>query len=1092
MEQLTRQLRINLNKTNKRFYLKMAFTRLLWMLLIGICLFVILLLTEYVYYFPVDIKQVAVLFTLLLMGLFTVINIGFPLLKAFGVIKGLSNEKLNEIIIKKHPELKDYILNTLELDNISKKNELIEASIQQKMSLINNVNISESVDFSGFKQLYLRLLFITIGVIVVFLFDINGLSDATSRLKNYDVEYFPPAPYSVELLTSKLEVEKGTDLQVRFAVTGKKIPESLFIKIGANFFQADQKNDTLFNYLFKSVNSAFDFTVTDKKFESESYNVNVLKRPQIIHLKTTVIPPAYTGLKKRVQNDNGNVDIPVGSVLEWNVQSIDNDDLRLVINKDTIPVKSVDREFKVRRKIKEDSRYFFLLSNEHFKDVKDVDYQVKTIVDQFPEIELVQMRDSMQYTTFFFKGEVADDYGFSKLEFHVNWEDGDSVYQLPFDKRLTPQKFYFAHDFNGYKQYAQSLEYYFEIWDNDGINGAKKSISQVYQFHFPSQQDLFDRENEGHEKLEDLAQKSSKAIDNIRKGLQNIQQKSVDKNLSDWERSQMLENVVQQKEQLENFMQQMQQENEQMNNFSNSFEEQDQELMKKQQEINELIKEVFSDEIQKLLEEFNKLLNDFDQKKFNDLSQKMDKAMEDFQQRMDRNLEMLRKLQIERKIKRITDELDQMAFDEQKRSEEDLNLRKEGAEEMADMKSHEEHFESLMNELDKVNELNSKLENKMPLNFDKEKQQIRQNFQQLKKDINSKKRRNYKKNLSKNSDKLSELSSKLQQAVSKNKMQKLKVNLAALRLLLDDLVKMSFFQEDIYKQTERMSNSDPLAKGIKSNQKRLETHFEIMKDSIYALAKRSAQVHSAVNDDMVEIDYNLEKAMDEMEEGRFYSARINGRNIITSTNNIALMFDEIIKQLEQQMANSMPGDQQCENPSDKPSAMPNLKSAQDAFKQQLQNMINEMKTSGKSGKLNRQLGQALSQQEIMQNMIEKMMQGSEVGSEARQALKQVDQMLEQNKVDLMRYNLNNQLIRRQNAIFNKLLKAEKSEMEREVDKERKSNNVKDYRLSNPAEFFDPKGKNEEELFINNKSRINLKDFYKRKYIEYQKELKNKK
>jgi hypothetical protein len=160
-----------------------------------------------------------------------------------------------------------------------------------------------------------------------------------------------------------------------------------------------------------------------------------------------------------------------------------------------------------------------------------------------------------------------------------------------------------------------------------------------------------------------------------------------------------------------------------------------------------------------------------------------------------------------------------------------------------------------------------------------------------------------------------------------------------------------------------------------------------------------------------------------------------------------------------------------------------LKEAQEGMKQQLQQMIEQMK-SGESGNMSEQIGKTLSQQEMMQQMIRELMMDSEVGSSAKEQLKQINQLLEENNVDLANKNITTTMINRQNQILNKLLKAEKAEMERDVEDERESKTVDEIFYSNPIEFFEYKQQDKEFMDVIERNNYQLRIFYDRKYKEY--------
>ena len=184
------------------------------------------------------------------------------------------------------------------------------------------------------------------------------------------------------------------------------------------------------------------------------------------------------------------------------------------------------------------------------------------------------------------------------------------------------------------------------------------------------------------------------------------------------------------------------------------------------------------------------------------------------------------------------------------------------------------------------------------------------------------------------------------------------------------------------------------------------------------------------------------------------------------------------------MANSMPGDQECDRPGKgKKSSMDMLKQSQESMKQQLQKMIEQMKSGNMDG-MSKQLGQTLAQQEVMQQLIREMLGSSEVGSSAKEQLKMVDQLLEGNKRDIINRNISAETINRQNLILNKLLDAEKSEMERDIDNERESKTAIEKFFSNPDLFFQYKKdvqKSDEQLL---RSNYKLEQYYDKKYKNY--------
>ena len=152
-------------------------------------------------------------------------------------------------------------------------------------------------------------------------------------------------------------------------------------------------------------------------------------------------------------------------------------------------------------------------------------------------------------------------------------------------------------------------------------------------------------------------------------------------------------------------------------------------------------------------------------------------------------------------------------------------------------------------------------------------------------------------------------------------------------------------------------------------------------------------------------------------------------------------------------------------------------------------MLDQMKKGGQQGQYGEQLAKMLMQQEMMQKMMNDMMNG-ELSPDAAKYLKEANKMIEQNIKDLVNRNITQQTVNRQEQIITRLLQAENSQNERETEQKRKSNEAKEYKLSNPDKAFEEK---ESEIRFNELlqvSNLKLKDYYKNKYKEYLKNLKD--
>src|SRR5690606_17222939 len=156
--------------------------------------------------------------------------------------------------------------------------------------------------------------------------------------------------------------------------------------------------------------------------------------------------------------------------------------------------------------------------------------------------------------------------------------------------------------------------------------------------------EIAELEDEQFEQIESMLKESEQLAKDIQNDLQNLRIKNMDTNVSEWEKKQMINEIMLKQNKLEQVYNRIKEENKLLNNYMQSFNKKNEELIEKQKQIEALLEEVFTDELKSLLEEFQKLAEKFDSRKLNQLSDKMDYTYEDLQKQLDRNLEMLKKM----------------------------------------------------------------------------------------------------------------------------------------------------------------------------------------------------------------------------------------------------------------------------------------------------------------------------------------------------------------------------------------------------------------------------------------------------------------
>jgi len=115
----------------------------------------------------------------------------------------------------------------------------------------------------------------------------------------------------------------------------------------------------------------------------------------------------------------------------------------------------------------------------------------------------------------------------------INPEDAQSkkhFIEIPIPHGRTQQNFFHSWSIDSlHLQAGDKLSYYFEVWDNDGVNGRKSTRSASYLFSLPSKDDLkldiANQQNSTENKIDKSVQKAKEIKESINEAQQKLRGK---------------------------------------------------------------------------------------------------------------------------------------------------------------------------------------------------------------------------------------------------------------------------------------------------------------------------------------------------------------------------------------------------------------------------------------------------------------------------------------------------------------------------------------------------------------------------------------
>ncbi|MDD4545034.1 MAG: hypothetical protein PHP27_04285 [Bacteroidales bacterium] len=1104
----------------KKYYKNQIIRGSLYSLILLLSFFIFLSVIEYYGYFPKLIRTIIFYGFILLSILQIYFKILIPLLKYNKLGKRITYTQASQIIGEFFPEVSDKLINLLQLQNLSnlEDTELLEASIKQRTQELSPIPFVKAIDFSKNKK-YLKWAVIPIlSILLILIIYPELISEPTNRYINYTKHFSPPSPFEFVLVNKSLDLLEKDDIEIKVKTIGKTIPNDVDIVINKNKFHMKKIKKNEFSFIIKHVQNETDFYFASSKLKSREYKLNLRPKPIIIDLKAKITYPSYTNLSEEIFTNISNFSIPKGSKIEW--VGITKDTRKVVFEfldkkQEIIPDKRGG--IKLSRKLLKDIDYRIYTQNQFHLSSDSLEFKINIIPDLKPQIAVLEQRDSIIGDRIFFRGQIKDDYGFTKLCFKVEVVDEYKTTHhkeiiIPINKNEIAQEFYYYFDLNSIQaNSSDQISYYFEVWDNDEVDGAKKSVSQVFRIEIPSIEEIEEKTEKTSQQIEKETQESIFEIKKLREEIKDLKKKILEKKSSDWQDKKQIEEMINKQKEIKNKIEDIKENIKENNIIEEKYKEHSQEILEKKKELERLFEELVSDEMKKMLEELEKMIKDnADKNKIKEELDKLNSRNQDLEKELDRNLEMFKRLELEKKIEETLDKLNQTAKKEEELSQKTKDKALSKEELSKEQNKINETFQEIKKELDKINEKGKKLEDQLQIDRNKEKEEsIEEDLKKAMDNIQKGNNKEASQSQKSASEKMEEMASELNESMEDTQEEELAEDINEVRQILKNLVTLSFTQEDLINKVAQYSVTDPKYQDLIYNQNKIKNDMRMISDSLFAMSKRQPQISSAINKELTSIDNQIENSIESLlkyNQGIYNNyknlgARTPQQYTMTSMNNLALMLAESLKNMQNQMQNSkkskskskgMPKSS-CSNPKPGKSSK-DLKKMQEALNKEMERLKKELENQkksnqgkpkiGENAKMNEELARMASQQEMIRRILSEMaLEEKALSGKSNPALDNLIRQMEQTEKDIVNKNINQQTLNRQNNILSRLLEHEKAQLEREKQKERESKQGEDW-INNNNEFleFEKLRKRDIELF--KQVPPNFSPYYKNKVDEY--------
>ena len=1077
------QLVVQIDAFIRKFYRNQMVKGVILFLLFFLLSYLFTATVEYVGRFGSVIRAI-LFFSFIAVNIYLLVNyLLLPLAKLYAFGKRIDRYQASDIIGEFFPEISDRLRNTLQLnDNLKYQTgnlELIRASVIQRSKTLNVISFATAIDVKANRKyarflIPLFMLFVAIGVAAPELF-----REGTTRVVNYSREFKPEAPFRFELKSVDRDIEEGEDLRLNVSLKGRDLADQVYLISENGKILMSKIGRTTFSGTIKrpSMSGAFHFEANG--FVSSDFRFKVFGKSAIGRIQAILHYPDYLGREDEIIENTGDMSVPGGTVIDWSLKTKNTKRVEFVFNnRKTV---YTDEGFKTATTVLQNSSVLIKLFNRFRPLVDSSKITVEVLKDAYPGIQLEEIKDSVSDGVRFFTGRLSDDYGLTSLAFvyTVVSENGSKrTMKIPVKKVSgLEMPFDFAVDFRREEvKLNDRIEYFFVVHDNDGVNGKKATKSQVFTYKLPGLEELNDKRRDDQEKTKANLLDLLKRSEQFQKNVDKLKKDLLGSRNNDWNKLNKVEQLKEEQKSIFESLEQMKQQMDKSVEEKNQLSEMDKELLEKQDMIDKLLEELMDDELKKMLEDLEKLLQKGANEELKNKLDALEQNTDNMNKQLDRSLELLKRLQVNEKIDDIEKEL-KLLSDEQSELRKELSeteLNEERAiERQQDLN---EKFKELKEDLKELRELNKALESPMDLgNTDPQENEISNEMKEATEKLGNNRGKKAGDNQQKASKKMKELSEQLDMFQQSANMEQQEEDINSLRDILEGLMALSFDQEMVMQRFIKLNEGDPSYRRYGRKQRVIMDETAPIRDSLMALAKRQPKIASFVDKELSVIRENEELALEDVDEHRKRELNVHQQSVMTSFNNLALLLNESLQGMQQQMQQSMKqGKGNCNKPSGKGKPKTGESMSTGDMKQMLKKQLEQMQKGvmpngnkpgdkpgqkasedgmGMPGLGNKEIAKMAAEQTAIRQRLEQLRNElNKEGIGKGNKLSPLINELEHQEKDLVNKMFTNETVKRQRDIMTRLLESESALLERGFEEKRESQSGKSENYGNQIWF----------------------------------------
>ena len=981
--------------------------------------------------------------------------VAVPVLRMWGVLPGLDEAAVVRRAGQDFPGVDDRLATFLDLaDGHASGGDRLQAAALDALGREVAEVPFERVRAWGPAREAARWAFVPAAVVVAaFVLLPSTMTAAAGRLMAPGVYFAPPAPFGLQVTPGDAEVTRGADLAVRVQPVGRELPLAAEVEVGRADEHATETvrvqagDDGAFEHTFQAVRADLRYRVTADGVRSPWFTVRAVDRPLVRGVRVRVTPPGYSGRPSRllpegVGDATGLPGSTVAVQVDWGgpapraawlaVRWEDGRRQRVGLRLDGPTARGA---FRLRGA----GTYSVHLKAGALENTDPARYTLGTLTDGPPQIALVEGADgTLGEAPLRLAFRVTDDFGFRGASLVYRLTRGGTTgparrLALGVKTRPLDQEVALGWRIPGARP-GDTVEFYGRVSDNDAT-GAKTARTPLFTVRYPSLGDRLDALGAQRDstvetlgQMREQARESGERFERLRRDLRQSPE-------PDWENRRQLDELVREQEQMREQARELQRQMDQLRQQMRDSDLMDAETQRMVEQMQQVMEELDSPELREALERLREAMEKLDLRETLEQSEQAAQSEQEFRRRLERAMELMKRLEAAVEMEEMARRAEDLAETEEQLARETAKAQEQGApkaerdrlaaeqrQAAREAEAMREKAEALQKQIEDLSNAPKEGVEDVREQLDSETglpQQMEDNAGQLQRG----QMQDAQDGQQEMSKQLRRMAQQMRQQSTQMQGQQNRVDQAALRRALEDVLTISRDQEALATTTARTPSQNPALVGAARRQSELREGLRAVVDTLRRVAQTVPQLGPEVDRRAADGRREMDGAVERLAERDAGPAAGHQRAAMSHLNELALLLADVLDQLQNQQQQSGQG-----GGGGTPQQMEQLGRQQQQLNQRIQQMLNESAGERLSPDQGRRMRQMAEQQERLRRQLQRVREnaGSGLDPNARSGMQRVEEQMREAAEQLRRERPDRRTVPRQQQILERLLETERS------------------------------------------------------------------